>query len=115
MINILNLFSQLDYKVINKLKEFDRADKLEDYLNFINNIFKTMKVVDNNDPLLPLKEYLDKDIQINLCDLKIEGVDNEARLFLRKTVIEKLNKAQKLLPKGYHLMIRDAFRSKDLV
>jgi len=64
---------------------------------------------------LPLKEYLNKDIQINLCDLKIDNTNNEDRLYLRKSVINKLNKAQKLLPSGYHLMIRDAFRSEKLV
>jgi hypothetical protein len=115
MINIFNFFNPIDYTVINKLKEFDRADKLEEYLDFINNIFKTLKVIDNNDPLLSLREYLNKNIQIKLCNLKIDNIDDESRLFLRKTVIDKLNRAQKLLPKGYHLVIRDAFRSENLV
>ena len=109
------LFSPWDYTVINKLKELDQANNLEDYLNFTKVIFKKVKVIDNNDPILPLKEYLNKDIQINLCNLKIDDSYNQNRLFLRKTVIDKLNQAQKLLPKGYHLMIRDAFRSEALV
>ncbi len=43
------------------------------------------------------------------------NVNDNDRLFLRRSVINKLNQAQKLLPKGYHLMIRDAFRSEKLV
>lgn len=111
----LKIFNPWDYTVINKLQELDKADKKEEYLTYVKDIFKKVKVIENNDPLLPLKEYLDKDIQINLCDLKVIDSNNEDRLFLRKMVIQKLNKVQKLLPKGYHLMIRDAFRSEALV
>ncbi len=109
------LFSPWDYIVINKLQELDKTNNLEGYLNFVKDCFKKIQIKENNDPLVPLKEFLDKDIQINLCDLKVADINNEDRLFLRKTIIEKLNQAQKLLPQGYHLVIRDAFRSEALV
>ncbi len=108
------LFSPWDYNVMNKMIELDSQNKKQ-YLDYRNQLFETVKVIENNEPILSLRQYLDKNIHIDLDDLKIEGVNNEDRLYLRKTVIKKLNQAQKLLPKGYHLTIRDAFRSEALV
>jgi len=112
---LLKWFSPFDYKIINELKKFYQVDKFEEYLIFSQEIAKKIKIIDNHEPLLPLNQYLDKAIQIKLCNLNILNVNDNDRLFLRRSVINKLNQAQKLLPKGYHLMIRDAFRSEKLV
>lgn len=112
---LLKWFSPFDYDIINELKKFYQVDKFEEYLIFSKEIAKRIKIIDNHEPLLPLKQYLDKAIQIKLCNLNVPNVNDNDRLFLRRSVINKLNQAQKLLPKGYHLMIRDAFRSEKLV
>lgn len=113
--NIFNVFNPFDYSLINKLKKLDSENKKEEFLKFQKKCFEKVTIIENNDPLLSLREHINKGIQLNLYPLPIEGINDEDRLYLRKAVIEKLNKVQDLLPKGLHLVIRDAFRNKEMV
>lgn len=105
----------LDYDFINRLRKFGDENNYQEYLKILNKELELVKVLDNGEKMLPLEKYLSPEIFTNdLSDLKIE-IDNEKRLYLRKTIIDKLNEAQGRLPKGFHLTIRDAFRPEDVV
>jgi zinc D-Ala-D-Ala dipeptidase len=111
---MINIFNPIDNKVIKKLKKLDEEGDYEEILRVENELLKKVKIIENNEPMVFLKDCLDKNIFIELVDLNI-CVNDEERLFLRKKVVQMLNKAQRKLPKGYHLMIKDAFRSKEMV
>lgn len=111
---MINIFNPIDYKIIRKFKKLDDEGNYEEILKIEDELLKKVKIIENNEPLVFLKDHLDKDIFIDLVDLDID-IDNKERLFLRKKVVQMLNKAQRKLPKGYHLIIKDAFRSKDMV
>ncbi len=115
MSNILNFFSPVDHKIINKLIELDSQQKDEEFLVFQKGELSKVKLCENHEPILPLQGNLDQSIVIKLGNLRLPDVDDNERMFLRKTVIKKLNQAQSILPKGYHLVIRDAFRSEGIV
>ncbi len=111
---MINIFNPIDNKVIKKLKKLDKEGNYEEILRVENELLKKVKIIENNEPMVFLKDCLDKNIFIELVDLNI-CVNDEERLFLRKKVVQMLNKAQRKLPKGYHLMIKDTFRSKEMV
>lgn len=112
--NIQNI-KEMDYDFVNRLRKLGDENNYQEYLKVLNKELGLVKILDDGDVMLPLKKHLSPDIfTSDLSDLKIEA-DNEQRLYLRKTIIEKLNEAQKKLPKGLHLTIRDAFRPKDIV
>jgi len=103
-----------DTKLLNKLQKLAEKGKYQEYLKVINKALKKVKIEECNEKMLFLPKHLNKDIFIKPVDLKVP-VKDEERLFLREGIVKCLNKAQKLLPKAYHLLIRDAFRSEDLV
>jgi D-alanyl-D-alanine dipeptidase len=112
--NIQNI-ENLDYDFINRLRKLGDENNYKEYLEVLNKELESVKILDNGERMLSLKKYLSPEIFTHdLSDLKIEA-DNERRLYLRKTIVEKLNDGQKKLPKGLHLTIRDAFRPEDVV
>ncbi|MFA5126502.1 MAG: hypothetical protein WC465_00695 [Patescibacteria group bacterium] len=61
----------------------------------------------NNEPLVDIRKYC-PGIKISLDKYRRK---KEKTAYVRLTIAKKVNQAQKLLPKGYHFMIRDAWRS----
>jgi len=104
----------LDTKLLKKLRKLAEKGKYKKYLKVINKALGKVKVEDCGEKMLFLPDCLRNDIFIKLVDLKI-SIKDEERLFLREGIVERLNKAQDLLPRGYHLLIRDVFRSEDVV
>lgn len=106
--------SELDDELIFRLKNLLDQGSAQEYLDELNKELIKVVTMENNEALGSLSS-LPNDIFIDLVDLKISETNNEKRKFLRVGVIEKLIKAQRTLPKGIHLLIRDAFRSEDMV
>lgn len=104
----------LDKKLIKNLDTLAKKGKYSQYLKTINKALAKVKVKDCKEKMLFLPKHLNKNIFIKLVDLGVK-ISNKQRLFLREGIISRLNKAQTLLPKGYHLLIRDVFRSESLV
>lgn len=105
----------LDVELIEKLQKLGVENKHKKYLDLLNKNLAKVEIKENGEKLLYLPKYLSKDIFIKLGNLKLKKAKNEQRLFLREGVIKKLNKAQKTLPKGYHLSIGDALRTEEIV
>lgn len=108
------VLSELDTELIERLRVLGDANDYQGYLDLLNKALEQVEVQENNEPMVRLEGALSSDIYIDLTDLKI-SVPNDQRLFLRKDIMERLNHAQAGLPSGYHLLIRDAFRSEAVV
>lgn len=107
--------SYIDYDFINRLKKLGEENNYAEYLATVNKELESVKIAESGEEMLHLKGHLSTDIFTHdLSDLKIEA-DNEQRLYLRKTIVEMLNEAQKRLPEGMHLTIRDAYRPEEIV
>lgn len=105
----------LNIELIAKLQQLGKENKYQEYLDLLNENLVKVKIKESGEKLLYLPKYLSKDIFIKLGDFKLEEEKNEQRLFLREGIVNKLNKAQRTLPKGYHLTIRDALRTEEMV
>lgn len=105
--------SEIDILFANKLKELLIDNKYEEYLEYLHEELKKVVTEDIGEPLVSL-HTLPQTVVINLVDLHIETIDTD-RLRLRSGVVVLLKQVEENLPKGYHLMIRDAFRSKLIV
>ncbi len=106
--------SELDNELIEKLRILGERNRYAEYLKILHEALQKVKIEENGEPVVYLLDSLDKDIFIELVKLNVPAQDEE-RLWLRQGVIEKLNMAQKLLPEGYHLLIRDVFRTEKIV
>lgn len=104
----------LDESFVNEMSHLLKVGKEKEYLTKLDKFLLTVEIKDCGERMMSLKDVLPEDIFIDLVDLKVEigGLD---RLKLREGVIDRLIQAQKSLPKGMHLVIRDAFRSKAVV
>jgi D-alanyl-D-alanine dipeptidase len=109
-----NIEQELDSELITELRELGKQNLYEEYLKILHIALKKVKTRENGEPLIYLPDNLDKNIFIELVDIKVPAKDEE-RLWLRKGIIERLNAAQKSLPESYHLLIRDAFRTEKMV
>lgn len=109
--------TEIDSVFIKKLLALGKANKFKEYLDLLHKGLSKVTVQESNEPMLSLKNHLHKKIVIDLAKLPIELSEKEqhSRLYLRRSVIEKLNRVQEKLPDGLRLMIRDPFRSKDVV
>jgi len=105
---------KFDIKLIKKRQKLAYEGKYREYLAVINKALKKVKIEECNERMVFLPKHLRRDIFIKLVDLRIRAEDKK-RLFLREGLIRRLNEAQKLLPKGYHLLIRDVFRTESMV
>ncbi|MDP2909774.1 MAG: M15 family metallopeptidase [bacterium] len=119
MEKILNQ-NELDIELIKQLQELAKENKFQEYLYLLNKNLEKLKIEECNEPLLYLPKHLSKDIFIKPFnqedDPEVENKkEYEKKLFLRKKVVDKINHAQDLLPKGYHLLIMDALRTEDMV
>jgi D-alanyl-D-alanine dipeptidase len=66
---------------------------------------KTIKIKELDEPLIDVRKVCPK----VFIALKPERI-KEKTYYVRKSVANRLNKASKLLPKGYYLKLRDAYR-----
>lgn len=111
---------ELDIELIEQLRNLGKKNKFQEYLDLLNKNLEKVKIEECNEQLLYLPRHLSRDIFIKPFDPeKVIEVENEKeyknKLFLRKTIVEWLNDAQTLLPKGYHLLIMDPLRTEDMV
>lgn len=107
--------NQIDIDLVNELILKDKKNDLKGYLEVLNFALEKVKTVDNMEPLQEISVLKDKGIFIDLVDLKMPEEDYKEREFLRLGVIERIVYAKSLLPEGYSLCVRDAFRSERLV
>lgn len=113
---IENNENELDTKLIKKLQKLGKENKYQEYLDLLDQSLEKVKIEECNEKLLYLPKHLSKDIFIKLFDPKLDfEFNNKRRHFLREGIVERLNLAQKNLPKNYHLMIGDALRTKEIV
>ncbi len=66
-------------------------------------------IKESNEPLLDIKKHCP------LIFIKIWGIRaREKSFYARKSVIKNLNQAQKNLPKGFYLRVKDAYRPTEI-
>ena len=106
---------ELDIKLINRLKKLGEENKYKEYLDLLNENLEKVEIRESGEKLLYLPKHLSEKIFLSFSDSDYTKAQNKKRLFLRKAVIDKLNWAQKLLPKGFHLLVNDAFRTEEMV
>lgn len=119
MEKILNQ-NEMDTELSEQLEKLGKENGYQEYLDLLNKNLKKVKIHECNERLLYLPKHLSKDIFIKPFNPeKNTEVEDEAgyknKLFLRETVVKKLNRAQTLLPKGYHLVIMDPLRTEAMV
>lgn len=102
-----------DSELISKLEKLGKENNFSGYLDLLNKNLEKVRVSDSNEKMLYLPRNL-KDVFFKLTDLKVD-VSVDERLYLRESVVKKLQKAQSDLPIGLHLLITDAYRSEALV
>jgi D-alanyl-D-alanine dipeptidase len=107
--------AELDVALIARLRAFSDQRNDAGYLQTINDALKLVHTQDTGEPLVPLNhETLGNRVFVWLVELGVPA-DESQRLKLRKTVVGKLRDAAHSLPKGYSLIIRDAFRTDEMV
>jgi len=106
--------THLDTQLIAKLEDLGKQNKYKEYLDALNEALEQVEIQENNESMIPLEKNLSSDIFVELVELKVL-VREQDRLFLREEVVNRLNNAQTFLPEGYHLLIRDTFRSEETV
>lgn len=111
---------ELDIELIEKLQNLGKENKFQEYLDLLNKNLEKVKIEECYEQLLYLPKHLSKDIFIKPFNSeKVIEVENEKeyrdKLFLRKTIVERLNDAQNILPKDYHLLIVDPLRTENMV
>lgn len=102
---------EFDLKLISRLKSLAERNEYKDYLNTLNNALRKVKIKENGEKMLFAPNHLRPDIFIDVSDRNV-FVSNKKSFFLRKGVIDRLNKAQEILPKGHHLLLCDLFRTE---
>lgn len=107
-------YNEIDEQMIDELNSALKAGKDKEYLSRLDFYLAHVKTLECGEKLLFLKDSLPDSIFIDLVDLKIEA-EGLYRNQLREGVVNRLIKAQNYLPEGLHLVIRDAFRSKQIV
>jgi D-alanyl-D-alanine dipeptidase len=105
---------ELDRELIERLENLGMKGDYEAFLSFRNEIFKRVVIKECGEPMVSLSHYLFPGIFIKPVHLFVRAKDKK-RLYLRRSVAEKLNQVQKNLPDGIHLVVRDAFRSERTV
>lgn len=111
---------ELDMAFIEQLRKLGKENNFQEYLDLLNKNLEKVKIEECSEHLLYLPRHLSKDIFIKPFDSeKVIDVENEeeykSKLFLRKTIVGRLNYAQSDLPKGYHLLIMDPLRTENMV
>lgn len=109
--------SEIDEEFVLKLRELGRENRYQEYLDTLHPTLKEVVLNESDEPLLYLKEHLDPRIAINLAELPIEltAEEHHSRLYLRKGIIERLNRVQAALPDEFRLCVRDPLRTEDIV
>ena len=108
---------EIDEEFVLKLRELGRANRYQEYLDILHPTLKQVVLDESDEPLLYLGEHLDQRIAIDLAELPIELTEEEhdSRLYLRKGIIERLNRVQASLPDNFRLCVRDPLRTEDIV
>lgn len=105
----------LDQDLICLLHELAEREDDEGYLSVLIDALAKVTTVDNGEPLVPLTaDLVGQRIFFNLVSLGIPTSDQD-RLQLRQGVISRLRAASETLPTGFSLIVRDAFRTRQMV
>jgi len=109
--------SGIDEEFVLKLRELAQKERHQEYLDLLHPALEQVVLRESDEPLLHLKEHLDPRIAIDLAELPIELTKEEhsGRFYLRKGIIERLNRVQASLPDEFRLCVRDPLRTEDIV
>lgn len=103
--------NEWDIELIKKLENLGKQNKYKEYLNTIDEAFERVEIHDNGEKMLYLPKHLPKTMFLN--------PDKEASklqlFYLREGIIERLKRAQKKLPNGYHLWLANTTRTEKIV
>lgn len=108
---------EIDEEFVEKLRGLGREHRYKEYLDMLHPALKEVVLHESDEPLLYLRAHLDPRIAIDLAELPIELTEAEhnSRLYLRRGIVERLNRVQAALPEGFLLCVRDPLRTEDIV
>ena len=106
--------SEFDEQLVLELDPLLKDGLEKEYLAKLDEFLAKVKIIECGEKMVSFESSLPPTIFVDLVDLKIEVGDLD-RNQLREGIIVKLIEAQNSLPEGMHLVIRDAFRSKEVV
>lgn len=109
--------SDIDEELVLKLRQLGRENRYKEYVDMLHEKLEQVILDELDEPLLRLEEHLDPKIAIDLADLPIALTkeEHDSRLYLRKGIVERLNRVQASLPNEFRLCVRDPLRTEDIV